>query len=522
MPLAVSTTWHDAWTGNWISQNGIYQADPSLPLAEGVRHYVDGWAGRMTISWIHQTGGLEVLSLVFAGLCTLVAIVWAWLFTRTANRFWASLFAVGMMAICFQQLNGLSTQTFGLICMALMVALTLSPQKISDSDSAENDSSRSFKVSIANASWFHWLAIVLVAIAWVNLDGSFMIGWAWLLVLLVSRLVALVSSASDQTVKSIFGDRELKSRLVLLELVVLAAICNPIGYKIFSTIFWWPDHPFASSIGTMQPLSLFSWQGAGLAVAGLGWFFASRFATNVRIWQLLVVLLGILAVCWSASLLVWVLPLIIVAGCSMLPRADQAVKNDSHPANSNSTVDSQPALRFAFTLVCALMIWVSFTFSPASHLLLGGKPRSESQVLGPSNPGEAIKVVQQNPDPNRLLWCPSYWGDVIQSNDETLPVFANANLRSLPAQAVFDYEILYNGDNGWMKILDRYGITELMIDKKRQKRMLHNLRAKSQGWDRVHEDGVAVVYRKQVTEASTKTTPKISKAWAPTPTRKGL
>lgn len=492
MPLAVSTTWHDSWTGSWIANNGLYSVDPSLPLSEGIRHYVDGWAGRVIVHWIHQTGGLEVLSLAYALLYTAIAAIWAWLFVRVSTRFWASLGATAWVVICFQLLNGLSTQTFGALCFVSLVALSLGSQK----RNPDSKNEKQFEIQLANSSWLRWLAMLLIGVLWANLDGSFVIGWTWAGVLLVSRVVTLLSSKSG-----FWADRELKSRLILVELLILAAICNPIGYKIFFSILWWPDNPLVLAMTTLKPISLFSWQGIGLALAILGWFFASRFAIKIRTWQLLSVILGVIAVGSSDSFLIWVLPLILLSTCAMLPRNEnenaRAPKIEPSESDGNTNEPKEnPSLRFAFTLVCGLAIWVSFTFSPASHLLLGGKSRSTEQILGPANPVEAIEAVKQNENKDGLVWCPNYWGDRLQDAEQTRIVFANANSQILPKQALFDYEIIYNGDNGWSKILDRYDITEMLIDKRRQERMLHNLRAKSQGWDRVHEDDKAVVFRK--------------------------
>lgn len=486
----------------------MYNVDPSLPLASGIRHYVDGWAGRILIHKVHQAGGLEVLSLSFALLFTCIAIIWSRLYVTISGRFWFCLASIVWIGICFQQLSGLSTHSLGFLCFTALVACTVG---LKSRTPESPNSAEPFEISVADFSWPSWLAALLIGVAWVNLDGSFLIGWIWAAALLISRSITLLVQRLDTNAVRFWADRELKSRLLLLELLILASICNPLGIKIFGVFFWWPDHPFVASMAAFKPIVLFSWQGAGLAITILAWFLASRFANNVRAWQLFSVVLGILAVSLSSSFLIWVLPVIILATCAMLAPNELADSNletetsiltsESNSTNQVSTIEN-PTLRFAFTLVCCLAVWVSFTFSPASHLLLGGKSRSADQILGPANPIEAVEVVKKNPDKNGLLWCPSYWSDRVQDIENPRPVFANANMHSIPKQALFDYEILYNGDNGWLKVLDRYRITEMMIDKRRQTRMLHNLRAKAQGWVRIHEDEKAVVFRKSSSDAS--------------------
>ena len=92
----------------------------------------------------------------------------------------------------------------------------------------------------------------------------------------------------------------------------------------------------------------------------------------------------------------------------------------------------------------------------------------------------------------------------MQTDERVIPVFANANLRTLPRQVQADYRKIYKGDGNWKRILDRYAVTDLVIDKKRQKELYRDVRVDRGVWYTVYQDNVALVMRRKESRGNKK------------------
>lgn len=492
LPIPVSSTWHDVWTGGTIASEGLYVTDPSLPLADGVRQHINGWLGRVMVFRLFQQGGYDLLSFSFAALQTLTVTLWALLLLRVSGRWWVGLLAVVTTTVCGWTQEGLATLTLAQLCFAIVACLLF------------GNARRESQVGIL-PSFLHWVALLSTMLLWTNVDGSFVLGWSLVFLLLVSRVVDVLTRPDGETrIKALLADVELRQWLVLLEAFVLVALVNPLGWQLHQALLWWPDQPTWQSLGAWQPLSLASWQGLAFAMLWGFWLFASRHANRIITWQWLLPVAGSVLVATCQISLVWIAPLMLLSACAMLPPRSERAAPLSHKHSSAEDSNEPVPLQFAFTLICGLVLWLGFTFSPFSHVVLGGQGRTASQLLGAAYPSTSV-VFLRNPQLEKsrkndgLLWCPAYWSDALQTPEDIKPVFANRDMQSLPGQVQSDYRAIFNGADRWRKLLDQYNVTKVLIDKRRQANLLKLVRRQPGKWKIVHEDAQAVVLLRRVT-----------------------
>ncbi len=478
LPLGVSSSWHDIWTGNWIANNGVYDIDPSTPLADGKKQEVHGWLGRVLIANAFGKGNLEFLSLIFSFSQTIMAGIWALLFVRLSGRWWAGLLPVLMVVLCYWHLDGISIRSLGQLCFAAL-ALILFTQR--------------------SPGGMLWKAtgVSLLMTAWVNLDQSWPVGILLLATLAVGQVVETLTTKQAAEAQRLAQSAALRSAIVLLECGLLATLVNPFGLWIWKSLFNWGDASFWAMLGGWEPLQLISFPTLALGVALVIWLCAFRRVERVAAWNWILVLVAMLLAGCSATSVSWAAPMVLLSGFWMLGNdSSVAAVCDNRVHNEETRKGEAKPLEFAWTLMCGLAIWVGFAFSPSSHFLLGGNGRTSRQLLGQANAVAAMQQLQQQ-DSEGLLWCPSYWSDRLLAIGNVQQVFANQDSSRLPAQVRHDYELLYRGQSGWRKILNRYAVSRLLIDKQHQKRMLHNLRASTQDWIKVHEDQRAVIYQRK-------------------------
>ena len=141
------------------------------------------------------------------------------------------------------------------------------------------------------------------------------------------------------------------------------------------------------------------------------------------------------------------------------------------------------SLPFAGTLCCLLLVWCAFALSTASRGVLGGKPRAAQRMFGADVPlmvSEQLKKQSpQSPDDfgwtdsaRPLVFAPADWSDwLLWDCRNGMRVFSDSNLERLPRRAQADYTKIFRGESGWDKLLDRYAVGTIIVDKTRQKKL---------------------------------------------------
>ena len=99
-------------------------------------------------------------------------------------------------------------------------------------------------------------------------------------------------------------------------------------------------------------------------------------------------------------------------------------------------------------------------------------------------------------DRAKVVWTPKYWADQLQILGEPTPVLANLNQALLTERIERDYQSIFYGGKNWKRLLRRYQIDDLVIDKENQTELMREIRTNSGKLEKVFEDHISVIYRR--------------------------
>ena len=517
LPVPTGQIWHEIVSGQAIAQNGIAAPHPALAYSEGVRTLTTNWLGQSFVYWIYQLGGPEWLSCVFALIQLATLAIWGFIFQRISGSSWAALLVAPVLLASSIDVNALGSSTLGLFVFAL-IALTI----VNTFRSPEDESGPS-QFSWRKASMWQWIAVVSLFIVWANLDISVLIGVGLLGAFAVSRLVGVLAKREGQS--TLMNDSELHRRTWLFEICLFATLLQPAGLGLWQAIFWSSNNPIVQGFGGWDPVTIASWRGAWIAIAWLGWVVASRRANSIPFWNIAAAILLTIFVACFQSQIVWFATTMCFLTVALFPkfnRTDATLRKETQRSSNSQLSDSRPALKFAFTLVCGLLVWIGFSLSPIGTMAMGGKQRTPDQLYVSGTPLGATAFLKQD-RPEKVVWTPKYWADYIQVEGGPTPVMANLKDALLTPRVEKDYQSIYYGGKNWQRLLRRYQINDLVVDKENQTELMRELRVNAGALTKVYEDDLAVVYRRSgdaigytTAKQPQSKTPKIETASSPT------
>lgn len=153
---------------------------------------------------------------------------------------------------------------------------------------------------------------------------------------------------------------------------------------------------------------------------------------------------------------------------------------------------------FAPTLICLLIVWTAFSFSPLSRPVLGGKPRSAEQLYSHHTPLQMTEFLQER-TPTGLVFAPQWWGDWVSLHGPPeLKLFMTTNLHLAPRQVWRDYLRVARGQTGWPRVLEKYHVTTLIVHKELQPDLARGVR-QATDWEVIYEDDEALVLERKDT-----------------------
>ena len=467
IPVGGWQTWQD------VAAHRIQESPDRLPLSQGIRSIEIGAAGNWLIQSLYLWAGAESLAVTFALVQTLTLILLSIAVYRYSKQ-WLAVVLTPLVftAGAFFETQGLNRATFGLLMFSGLVVL-LADWTVEGRGLAR----------WSGVSRWRWLAVTVWIVAWANLHVSFAIG---LIVLLANALGRIGEHRGP-----IFSDDEFRARIWLLELAWVATLLTPLGISQWTSALWWPDNPIIQQLGGWQTTSLSGWHGGVIAIMWAAWIVASRFSTKIgaATTSAAIAMTTLTAVCSHG--IVWFVPVMLIAIADLVPQKTAAASR----FGTGQSNGGQP-LRFVYSLLALLLIWIGVCFSPTGSLLLGKPSRPTQQVVGPALPLGATAYLAADRK-GGLIWCPAYWSGWLQTSTD-LAVFANMEMGRLPKQVVDDYQTIYSGHSNWNRLADQYAVTTIVADKRRQPDLFRQLRVRHQDWDIRFEDSLAVVARRIV------------------------
>jgi hypothetical protein len=459
--------WHHLARGRAMVESGALVDDDRFTYTVAGQPLRDpNWLSQIIFYRLYEAGGLPLVrtvnSLVLAtAIGVLVFLCWrasGSLLLATLLGLWTFF---GLM-----QLFIVRPQTFSFLLFAVLLAcLVLSEQR---------------------RAWL--LAAPVVQALWVNMHGIFPIGF----VLIGAFALAALWDGFRSGRWARFRDLSL-----CLAAAVLATGINPYGFKIY--LYVGTTTASAAARGIME------WQPPGLnLLTGKLWvasillllvaFSLSARRPSARDWCLVLIFLpptfgAIRMVGW------WYLvsmPIVAAQFGPLLARIPWPV----------SQARPSPVLGG----VCLGLVGLAAAISlPGVRNRLGREPVPVESALEVDLEKVAV-YLGDRPKTGRYIFCRFEWGEYLgwALQPDGYRVFMDGRIEIIPDKVWDEYIALFNGRGDWQEILDKYGVSILVLDagdpdSGRAPDNLFNLAAKSRRWMKVYETdgrGVVVFVRK--------------------------
>ncbi|QDU99214.1 hypothetical protein [Lignipirellula cremea] len=489
MPLYHAHGWRHVAEGQRILATGQLPTTSSLPLADGVDYVAVSWLSQVVMAAVEQFAGKDGLSSLLAvGLLAAVLILARTLYI-TAHRKRLMLFGAGLLLLLWQpQWGVLQPQVLGVLCFATMLWLLVADAERSPSQFA------SALGGTAAPSLRLWIGLPLLMILWANLDGSFVIGLLVLLAVAGGRLVD--AAMAEHGLRGALRLSSVRCWVWLAEFCLLATLVNPYGWELWGHLLRMENNPLFLAWGGWRPLSLASSAGLGFSLClliSLGIARLSRLPLKAA--DLLPLLLVSVLAAGNHLLVWWFAPVFVLVSAPHLAEIASRWGWLRQADKSTDAESRDKPLRFAWTLVCCLLVWITFAITPVSNSLLGGKGRSERQLHDLETPLGAAQFLAKNPA-GGLMMTPMEWGDFFQHEAPQTALYLSTDAFQLPRQVRSDYLRVNEGDPSWPDVLDRYAVEQLVVRKETQKR-LYRSALQNADWRPLYEDEQAAVFARK-------------------------
>jgi hypothetical protein len=145
------------------------------------------------------------------------------------------------------------------------------------------------------------------------------------------------------------------------------------------------------------------------------------------------------------------------------------------------------------TMICLVVLWAAFTFSPLGLGLLAGVSRSSGQLLHPATPMGVTGWLRANP-PAGQIFNPQAWGDwLVFEGPPGLAPFITSQIDQVPIPVWRSYQRLQQAGYEWERILRRFRIDTVVLDAVAQRQLARAIRF-TDGWSLPYDDGRAQVF----------------------------
>lgn len=504
MPLFHSDLWGHVAYGDWILRHArLPSEEPFVSLAAGVPIVVTAWLGQILLALTEKVGGAEWLGHLFALTSLGTYLVLGGTYYRQTGRIGVAVLAAWIvLGVVWSRHAILRPECFGALCFAL----TLAHVVLADAWADRRPESKSQAVFQRGFPWWIWFTIPALFALWANLHGSFIVGIALLGCYAAGRAWDVVWETAEPL--AVFRDPAFLKWMGLTELALLGTLLNPIGMDLLVQTLLFPSHPNLKDIVEWYPLKMVSLEGIPMGASWVLTAFLLRLSRRrLAASDVLVLLVFNSAVCLSVRMIAWYGPaLMLVLAPHLADVCEQA-------AGWNVWHSLRPVLAPFFarsirvTLIAALLVWMTFAFSPISRPFLGGRPRSDEHLYSHDTPLGVTKYLHEHP-PQGLVLAPQWWGDwLVWKGPPGLQVFVTTNaVHVIPNTVWKDYLAMAGGVSGIERRLNQYRINTIIVGKKLQQDLLRVVEQLA-GWEVVFEDDVGVVAVRKSAQAAPEESP---------------
>lgn len=438
-------------TGQLIFETGsLIDTDPFTFTVAGEPWLNQQWGASVALALGYDTTGWLGLLLLRA---VMIGFTFGLVFLACrgsgANSTVASLATLGAFAVAATNL-ALRSQTFGLLCFAIVVAILVYRRK---------------------HPLLLWL-IPLVMLVWANTHGSFFVGWA-----------AIGFAAIDD----IAGRSRLAvSTVAVGVLSVLVTLLNPFGLSMWSYVVDLSTNPLiAELVSEWQPTTLKST--TGILFFGSVAFMVVLLLERGRpvnwlqtAWLGVLALVGLMAVRGVAWWAIGAAPMaaLLLAGTRIRGRRLGDEELDRPRAVGYTAIVGV----LVVMVIVALPLWRPIDPLYGPQGLVSHAPRGVTETLrAEARPGDRL-FSDQN------------WASWFELAVPGLPVMVDYRIELFDADILGDYLAVNGGRPDWPDILDRWGVT--LIATGSGQAQLRQFVHDGEDWRLLYEGADGVVYRR--------------------------
>lgn len=452
--------------GKLIDQTGaIPRTEPFLPLSEGMPVVDTAWMSQWVGYRAYSLWGYPALQFLHACCITLALTLLCRRLherTRHAGLTWLGLGLFWLVGS--EPMSVARPQAAGTACFALVL----------------------FLLTSRRWQWFHWVVIPLVFGFWANLHGSFIVG---LLVLGCLGLGRAWDVWRRGGLRQLGRDAVVRRLFLVSQLAVVATLINPYGIHLYSEALTLSANPNFEELIEWQPLYIRSWAGVATAATVVALAMVYRRSPRRLPSGEVLMLIGLgLAGLWTSRMLVWWAP--IAAGCfvwnlhACRRAASKAEREEAARGNSR------------WSIVVVVIPWLFFAITPFAMAVLHKKQPALKYSLSEATPLGAVAYLHQHP-PHGQVFNTYEWGDYLHwAGPPGMKLFVNSHAHLIPADVWRHYNQVIRVQSDWQGILDKYGVTTLILDREERQVLLARLKD-NRDWQKVFEDDVSAIYTRK-------------------------
>lgn len=488
MPLYHTDIWGHVHWGQWILENGTLPVeDPYMPLAAGVHEINTAWLSQVLFALAERWGGDEALSNLYAVvLLATYGILLRVFYVQSGRLLLASAGMLGVLLTVWTRNAIIRPEIFGGLCFALLLwmLVRIAPWRSSAVVlRAQHHSGRQV---------WPWVALFALFAAWANLHGSFAVGL--MILAAVAGGTCIQAMWRTRSVRACFTNSEAFQSILRVEVALLATLCNPYGLDLLITTLRFGSNPNLNEVLEWYPLKLVDLEGlAVLGTLALVMFCLRQSKQRIQLSEILVfvVLFGMTAL--RVRMINWYAPTVIFL---LMPHAASAwrrqIARRRQPVLKSEDLTPR---HFLPTLACGLVVWMTFSLSPASKPVLGGEARVGNHIYSQNTPIAAAEFLKKQ-NTTGLIMAPQWWGDWIALHgSENASVFMTTHVHLAPRRVWTDYLSVARGQSGWQLTLNKYGVNTLVVHKQLQTNLALQARG-SADWRTVYEDNIAMILQR--------------------------
>ncbi|MGD0898710.1 MAG: hypothetical protein ABR915_12810 [Thermoguttaceae bacterium] len=437
--------WGHLSFGRWmVEHRALPQSDPFRSFADSELFLNVPWLSQILGYLWYRALGAEGMVLAHALLMTLTAGGLALaVMGRGVSAAWAAAAAAAAYLLCLPIVGTMRPQVLGMAAfVGTLWAIAQLPRRRHP---------------------LFWLPILFAL--WANLHGSFLMG-----------LTALAGFAAGSTWDTWRERRNLRATwkqpvvahawLALL-LCVLGTCLNPLGVRLFPAVASFARTANLAGISEWRPTEASSLTGVLLMVSLVATVaLVCCSPRRLTAWEALLLLgFGYLAttsirmLVWWGLFWPWYAAPHAAAICRSLWPARAA--DSPHPPEAVTAARRR-------TLLVAVLVVLTATWSPSSSAVLGGRHRPNPSVFSPDTPYLVAEELASRGITGRIV-APMDWADYLiwRTGGAVEPlVYTHVHLSG--PNLWEDFLHVQSAEAGWLELVDRYGLRYLVVSRARQ------------------------------------------------------